>query len=184
MNVAPDLLNNARRGDRKAQYVLYKQCFAVLMSVCCRYHSNEQDVVSAVNLGFLKIVQNLDKYSPDMAFEAWIRRVQINVIIDEFRKNKKWTTQVDNTEDMAAPNLQRWQSSAWNEADLRLEAGYIERLLHRLPPVTRQVFNLFALEGFSHSEIGKMLGMSDGTSKWHVNTARAQLKAWLAEVKV
>ena len=119
-----------------------------------------------------------------MAFEAWIRRVQINVIIDEFRKNKKWTTQVDNTEDMAAPNLQRWQSSAWNEADLRLEAGYIERLLHRLPPVTRQVFNLFALEGFSHSEIGKMLGMSDGTSKWHVNTARAQLKAWLAEVKV
>lgn len=184
MNVAPDLLNAARNGDRKAQYMLYKQCFPILMSVCARYHCGEQDAVSATNLAYLKIIQNLDKYAPDVVFEAWIRRIQINVLIDEFRKNKKWISQVSVAEDMAIPAIQKMTSPQWNEADLRMEASYLERLLTRLPPVTRQVFNLFALDGFSHSEIGKMLGISDGTSKWHVNSARAQLKAWLSEVKI
>lgn len=184
MNVAPDLLNAAKNGDRKAQYLLYKQCFPVLMSVCARYHCGEQDAVSATNLAYLKIIQNLDKYAPDVVFEAWIRRIQINVLIDEFRKNKKWISQVSVAEDMAIPAIQKMTNPQWNEADLQMEASYLERLLNRLPPVTRQVFNLFALDGFSHSEIGKMLGISDGTSKWHVNSARTQLKAWLSEVKI
>jgi RNA polymerase sigma factor (sigma-70 family) len=184
MNVAPDLINAARNGDRKAQYLLYKQCFPVLMSVCTRYRCGEQDAVSALNLAYLKIIQNLDKYSSEVVFEAWIRRIQINVLIDEFRKNKKWVSQVSSAEDMSIPSIQKWTDVQLNEADLQLEASYLERLLNRLPPVTCQVFNLFALEGFSHSEIGKMLGISDGTSKWHVNSARAQLKAWLAEVKI
>jgi RNA polymerase sigma-70 factor (ECF subfamily) len=184
MNVAPDVINSARNGDRKAQYLLYKQCFPVLMSVCARYRCGEQDAVSAVNAAYLKIIQNLEKYSEEVVFEAWIRRIQINVLIDEFRKNKKWISQVNVAEDMAAPSIQKWTEIQWNEADLKMEASYLERLLNRLPPVTCQVFNLFALEGFSHSEIGKMLGMSDGTSKWHVSSARSQLRAWLAEVKI
>lgn len=182
MTIAPDILEGACKGDRKAQYLLYKQCFPVLMSVCHRYKYGEQDAVSALNQAFLKIIQNLDRMPADAPFEAWIRRIQINVIIDEFRKNKKWNAQVTHTEDMAAPAIQSQIDPQWNEADLRLDAGYIERLMLRLPPVTRQVFNMFALDGFSHQEIGNMLGISDGTSKWHVNAARNQLKTWLAEV--
>lgn len=184
MNVAPEIMLAAAKGDRKAQYLLYRQCFPVLMSVCHRYRCGEQDAVGALNLAFLKIIQSLDKMPDGVAFEAWIRRIQINVLIDEFRKNKKWRTQVNHADDMSLPAIQKSFDPQWNDADMRLEAGYIERLLNRLPPVTRQVFNLFALDGFSHQEIGDMLGISDGTSKWHVNSARTQLKLWLSEVQI
>ncbi|MEY3243414.1 MAG: hypothetical protein RIR11_4853 [Bacteroidota bacterium] len=184
MKVALDILSAAQKGDRKAQYLLYKQCFPVLMSVCARYRYGEQDAVSAVNLAYMKIIQNLDRFPPDAVFEAWIRRIQINVLIDEFRKNKKWRTQVTQSDDMTLPSINKSLDPQWNEADLQMEAGYIERMLNRLPPVTRQVFNLFALDGFSHNEIGNLLGISDGTSKWHVNSARTQLKIWLSEVKL
>jgi RNA polymerase sigma factor (sigma-70 family) len=181
MFIQPDILEGAKRGDRKAQYVLYRQCFPVLMSVCTRYRCGEQDAVSAINQAFLKIIQHLDRLPSDTPFEAWIRRIQINVLIDEFRRNKNWHTQVTKVEDLQVVTPYSTAAPTRNEAELQLEAGYIERLLMRLPPITRQVFNLFALDGYSHAEIGEMLGMSDGTSKWHVSTARSQLKLWLSE---
>ncbi len=183
MKVTPELMKAASKGDQKAQYLLYKQCFPVLMSVCGRYHCGEQDAVSAVNLGFLKVVQSLDRMPEDAVFEAWIRRIQINVLIDEFRKNKKWRTLVTHADDLSLPSINRSLAPQWNEGDLHLQAGYLERLVQRLPPVTRQVFNMFALDGYSHNEIGDMLGISDGTSKWHVNSARSQLKLWLSEAR-
>ena len=67
----------------------------------------------------------------------------------------------------------------WNEADRRFDAEQLENLLQRLPPVSRQVFNLFALDGYSHAEISTMLGISEGTSKWHVSFARSQLRDWI-----
>lgn len=182
MTITAEILELARKGDRKAQYTLYRQCFPVLMSVCRRYNFGEQDAVAVLNIAFLKIIQNLHRYSLEAPFEAWIRRIQINVVIDEFRKNKKWQ-QVTATDDWSRLPQTDLGGSQWNEGDLKLEAGYLERLVNRLPPVTRQVFNLFVIDGFSHNEIGTMLGISDGTSKWHVNAARNQLKTWLAELQ-
>jgi RNA polymerase sigma factor (sigma-70 family) len=181
MTIQPDIFEGAKRGDRKAQYVLYRQCFPVLMAVCARYRCGEQDAVAAINQAFLKIIQHLERLPSDVPFEAWIRRIQINVLIDEFRRNKNWQQQVSKVDDLQVVMPYSQASPTHNEGALQLEAGYIERLLMRLPPITRQVFNLFALDGYSHAEIGEMLGMSDGTSKWHVSTARSQLKIWLSE---
>ena len=94
MTITAEILELARKGDRKAQYTLYRQCFPVLMSVCRRYNFGEQDAVAVLNIAFLKIIQNLHRYSQEAPFEAWIRRIQINVVIDEFRKNKKWQQDV------------------------------------------------------------------------------------------
>ncbi|MFN0176267.1 MAG: RNA polymerase sigma factor [Saprospiraceae bacterium] len=178
MNLDPKLLQAAHKGDRKAQYALYRSCFPVLMAVCMRYRRNQQDAVSAVNSGFLKIIQNLDRYKRDeVPFEAWIRRIMINTVIDEFRREKKWRQLTVFTEDIerAYPS----EPIDWNEADQRLDIQHLEALLQRLPPMTQKVFNLFAIDGFSHQEISDMLGMSEGTSKWHVSTARAQLQSWI-----
>jgi RNA polymerase sigma-70 factor (ECF subfamily) len=178
MHVDAQLLKAAAKGDRKAQYTLYRVCFPVLMSVCVRYRRDEQDAVTALNNGFLKIVQHLDRFETSGApFEAWIRRIMINTAIDEFRREKKWR---DAT--VFSGTMERDHSDGhvdWNEADQRLNAEHLEALLRRLPPVTQHVFNLFALDGFSHREISDLLGMSEGTSKWHVSNARTQLQSWI-----
>jgi RNA polymerase sigma factor (sigma-70 family) len=176
--IDPLLLKAAHSGDRKAQYDLYRKCFPMLMAVCMRYKRDEQEAVSALNSGFLKIINNLDRYNQEeVPFEAWIRRIMINTVIDEYRREKKWremTTFTDQIEKV-------WPDEPldWNEAEQKLDVQYLENLLRRLPPVTKQVFNLFALDGFSHAEISTMLGMSEGTSKWHVNNARQKLQNWI-----
>jgi RNA polymerase sigma factor (sigma-70 family) len=178
MNLDPQLLIAAHKGDRKAQYALYRVCFPLLMAVCVRYKRDKQEAVSAVNNGFLKIINHLDRYNRDeVPFEAWIRRIMINTVIDEFRREKKWrelTVFTDQIE-RAYPE----EPIQWNEAEQNLNIQFLEKLLQRLPPMTQQVFNLFALDGFSHREISDMLGMSEGTSKWHVSHARQQLQLWI-----
>ncbi len=178
MNLDPQLLQAAHKGDRKAQYALYRSCFPVLMAVCMRYKRDQQEAASAVNNGFLKIIQNLDRYKRDeVPFQAWIRRIMINTVIDEFRREKKWRDLTVFADEMerAYPH----EPIDWNEAEQRLDVQHLEALLRRLPPVTQKVFNLFALDGFSHKEISEMLDMSEGTSKWHVSFARSQLQTWV-----
>ncbi len=179
MNVDPSLLQAAHQGDRKAQHTLYRNCFPVLMAVCARYRRDDQEAAAAVNSGFLKIIQNLDRYDPAAPFIAWIRRIMINTLIDEFRRQKKWRAQTVFPED-----IEREASNEpvdWNEAEQRLHVEYLENLLRRLPPMSQKVFNLFAIDGFTHREIAQSLDISEGTSKWHVNQARRQLQVWIAE---
>jgi len=177
MNVDPQLLQAARQGDRKAQYALYRVCFPVLMAVCMRYRRDEQEAVAALNSGFLKIIQNLDRYRRDeVPFEAWIRRIMINTAIDEFRREKKWRELTVFSE---AVEREYDEIIDWNEAEQRLNVQHLESLLQRLPPVTQQVFNLFALDGFSHRDISYMLCMCEVTSKCHVNHARQKLQMWI-----
>lgn len=94
MTISPELLEAARKGARKAQYELYQQCYPVLMAVCLRYRRDESEASAALNDGFLKILQNLHRYSPEVPFVAWIRRIQINTLIDMFRREAKWRDQV------------------------------------------------------------------------------------------
>lgn len=177
MTVTPELLEAARQGERKAQYHLYRQCYPVLLSVCLRYRRDESEAAAAMNEGFLKILQNLHRYDPQAPFIAWIRRVQINTLIDLFRREAKWRDTMVQSDKLE----QEYNGGGveWNEADRRFDAQQLEVLLQRLPPVSRQVFNLFALDGFSHAEISQMLNISEGTSKWHVSFARSQLRGWI-----
>jgi RNA polymerase sigma-70 factor (ECF subfamily) len=172
------MLQAAHLGDRKAQYALYRVCFPVLMAVCSRYRRDEQEAATALNNGFLKIINHLDRFQAGEApFEAWIRRIMINTVIDEFRREKKWRelTVFTDTIEQEYPD----EPLSMNEAEQRINVQHLESLLRRLPPVTQHVFNLFALDGFSHREISELLGMSEGTSKWHVNHARTKLQSWI-----
>ena len=83
------MLEACQRSDRKAQAALYKRCFSLLMGVCIRYVKQEDQAVALLNMGFLKILNNLDRYRSEVPFEAWARRIMINTVIDEYRKNKK-----------------------------------------------------------------------------------------------
>ncbi len=180
--VKQQLLHDAQRGDRRAQYQLYQRCFSVLMSVCMRYRRSEEEAASMVNMGFLKIVQNLGKYQEPVPFEAWIRRIMINTLIDDFRKNRKVNELMENRDFTDTDNDVGLVE--FNTADLNFDASELEAMIRKLPPMSRKVFNLYAIDGYNHKEIGDMLGISDGTSKWHLSFSRSKLKEMIERSQV
>ena len=179
MQISQDLLKACSKGDRKAQYQLFRLCFDVLMGVCLRYQREEPEAMAGLNLGFLKILNNLDRYRPEAPFEAWIRRIMINTLIDEFRKNRQVKELIEYRDFTEESNHNDW--SELNDAEHQLNAQQLTEMLRELPPVSQKVFNLFAIDGYAHQEIAQMLGISEGTSKWHVNYARKRLQEMVKE---
>lgn len=179
MNIDTTLLQACRQNDRKAQSQLYKSCFGLLMSVCIRYKNDEAEARAVLNQGFLKILTNLDKYDSKIPFEAWIRRIMINTIIDEFRKYKKHKERTQYTDFTAADTFN--DKVDFNAADQMFDAADVEYFIKQLPEIGQKVFNLFIVDGYSHKEIGEMLDITEGTSKWHLSAARKRLKKMLKE---
>ena len=178
MNVDTELIKSCLKRDKKAQFLLYKKCYGFLMGICLRYYNNQDDAKAALNSGFLKVLIKLDKYKPEIPFGLWIRRIMINTIIDEFRKNKNLTATMEYRD---VGDHEMVDNMDYNEVDKKITAEQLESFIHQLPKVTAQVFNLYAIDGYNHKEIGNMMGMSDGTSKWHVSSARQKLKEMINE---
>ncbi|MDX1909395.1 MAG: RNA polymerase sigma factor [Bacteroidia bacterium] len=178
MHVETRLLEACIREDRLAQSELYRRCYSVLMGVCRRYIHDPDEAVSVLNAGFLKILSNLRKKRPEVPFEVWSKKIMINTVIDNFRRERRHRETMVAMESF--PDNTTSAPTDLNEAAQRLDAEAIEAAIRTLPPVSREVFNLFAIDGYAHSEIAQMLGMSEGTSKWHVNFARTRLRNLLA----
>lgn len=153
---------------------LYRTCFGILMSVAYRYKKNEEDAAALSNDAFLKILTNIEKYNSNNPFEAWIRRIAINTAIDDYRKNKKREEMFE-----AADSFEGIEKVTYNEIDNQIETEELNDMLLELPKATRVVFNLFAIDGYSHKEITEELGIGLETSKWHMKEARKRLKAVL-----
>ncbi len=178
MNVHPQLLKDCKKGDQKAQYQLYRLCFDRLMGICVRYHSNREDALEALNNGFFKVLTGLSKYKEKVPFDAWVSRIMINTIIDDFRKNRKVKELIDYT-DFAEDSWEEKRQYDLNEAEKNFDAEELEGYIQSLPAVSRKVFNLFAIDGYKHPEIAELLKISVGTSKWHLSFARKKLKEML-----
>jgi RNA polymerase sigma factor (sigma-70 family) len=175
MIIQPQLIASCIKHDRKAEYQLYKLSYSYLLSICMRYSRDKDSAVEALNLGFLKILNNLVNYKPEIPFKAWIRRIMVNTLIDEYRKNKREREKVTYVEEY----FDNTDFSEVNEALSRISCKQIFEQVNRLPEATKKVFNLFVIDGFSHKEIGQLLNVSEGTSKWHLNAARQKLKEYI-----
>lgn len=176
-----EIIEACRKNDRRAQEKLYEWAYIKLMPTCMRYHKNEEDARNVLNLGFVKICKNLDKIKEGTPFEAWVRRIMTNTIIDEFRKNKNYTQLVDQKE--TDRELEIHGHSVDNGVWSKLEMDVLMGLLKRLPDVSRKVFNLYVIDGYAHKEIGDMLNISDGTSKWHLSNARKLLREMVLKMQ-
>lgn len=180
MEPTRELLSKCRLNDRKAHHELYVMCFPVIYSVCSRYHHHREDRMSALNMIFLRLIQNMDAYLKKhhhVPYEQWLRRVSVNYIIDEFRKQKKYRELIQLQESL--PDHQQVQQP---EAELKYDNEELLQVINRLPPASRAVFNLYAVDGFKHEEIAGMLGISAGTSKAHLFKARKLLKELLEDM--
>ncbi|MCE3229333.1 MAG: polymerase sigma factor, sigma-70 family [Bacteroidetes bacterium] len=172
MNIQPSLIASCIKRDRKAEYELYKNTYSYLMSICLRYTKDKDMASEMLNVGFLKILSNLEKYNLAIPFKVWIRKIMVNTLIDEYRKSKREKERVTYVEEY----YDSTDYSEANEAISKINVQQIYALINDLPEATKQVFNLFVIDGYAHKEIADMLGISEGTSKWHLNAARQKLK--------
>ncbi len=157
--------------DRKAQLDLYRLCFNLLMGVARRYKKNEEDKQTLVNNAFIKIVTNLSKYEEKSSFQGWVKRIIMNEVIDDFRRQKNYREMMN--QDYPIDNI---QIEDYAQVDYRYSEQELLSMMESLPNATKHVFNLFAIDGFSHKEICEQLGISAETSKWHMKEARKNLK--------
>lgn len=166
-----ELIKGCIAEDRRCQNALYKKYFPLMSSIAIRYTGNHEEAIYKLNHGFLKVIQNLEKYNNQYTLATFIRNILINHLIDEFRKEKKYLTTIQLSEytDTDA-------GVAFNMGEANIEAEELLQILNSLPEVTKKVFNLFAIDGYKHNEIADLLGISAGTSKWHVSEARKKLK--------
>jgi RNA polymerase sigma-70 factor (ECF subfamily) len=174
------LIEACQKNDRRAQEKLYEWCYVKLMPTCMRYHKNEEDARNILNISFVKICKNLDKLKEETPFEAWVKRITLNTIIDEFRKNKNYLQLVDSKE--TDRELEIHVTSVENGVWSKLEMDVLMGLLTRLPDISRNVFNLYVIDGYTHKEIGDLLEISDGTSKWHLSNARKLLRDMVEKI--
>jgi RNA polymerase sigma factor (sigma-70 family) len=163
-----DLISGCINGDRKMQEILYYRFSPKMYSVCLRYSNNTDDAQDLLQDGFIKVFKNLDKFRGEGSFEGWLRRIFVNTSIEQFRKKTKITTVTDKQENYI-------EDKEWNAFESLAEKDII-KIVQELSPGYRQVFNMYIIEGFSHKEIGDILGISEGTSKSQLARARVILQ--------
>ncbi|MBL7933663.1 MAG: sigma-70 family RNA polymerase sigma factor [Bacteroidia bacterium] len=178
MNIQQNLITACINGERKAEYELYRGTYSYLMSICIRYTRNQDRAKEVLNVGFLKILTSLNRYNPEVPFKPWIRKIMVNTLINEYKKEKIHYSTMQYVESYHENETY----ADLNKAVLKIDADQIYAFIAKLPPASQQVFNMYFIDGFKHKEIAEMLNITEGTSKWHLNAAREKLKEMLREI--
>jgi RNA polymerase sigma factor (sigma-70 family) len=171
-----ELVKRCKANERKAQELLYKQFASKMMGVCLRYATDRMEAEDMLQIGFTKIFQKIAGYRGEGSFEGWIRRIMVHGSIEYYRKHHKMMQLVELEE---AGN----ETSVNPLATARLEAKDLMVLIQQLAPGYRIVFNLFAIEGYSHKEISAITGITEGASKSQLSRARTVLKEQIAKME-
>ena len=162
-----ELVEGCVKNDRFCQEMLFRQFFPTMMRMCMRYTQDKDVAMEIVNMGFLRVFKKLHTFRFQGSLEGWIRRLVFHSLSDYFKKHSK-PVHFLNIEDRDAPERGKALSNLYLEDILKL--------VEMLPNATREVFFLYAIEGYTHVEISKKINISVGTSKWHLATARKKLK--------
>lgn len=174
MSIKKELIKRCLKGERKAQFELYKVCYGPMMRICLRYQNDDQEAMHVLNQAFLNICTKLEQYREEVAFESWVKRITINACIDEYRKNKKRNDQTRSLQEH--DNNSNSIATSFNLADLELNAEFLRNLIRSLPKTSQQVFNLVVLDGYTYEEVSSLLDLNETTCRWHVHHARKTLQ--------
>lgn len=172
--IEENIIQGCLRNDRKCQRQLYEFCFPIMMRVCKRYVTNEEDAIESVNQSFLKILQGLPGLRDFNTLPGWVKQISVNTSIDFYRSQKRYTDRNRFTIDTEYSSAQQMHSGL-DFTESRMDSKEIFRMISLLPDTTREVLNLFAIDGYSHREISEMLQISEENSRWHLHKARKLL---------
>ncbi len=168
------LISGCVSNDRKCQEGLYRKYFPILYRMGLRYTADEDLIQEITHDAFLKVFKNIAKYQFTGSFEGWMRKIMFHCVVDHFRSKKspRFIELDDVRQILDDTVVPQWDTEELNNH------------INALPDTPKTVFNMFALEGYSHQEIAQKIGLSEGTSKWYLNQARTLLKEMLAQKKM
>jgi RNA polymerase sigma factor (sigma-70 family) len=167
------ILRGCRKNDRESQKLLYERFYGYAMSICLRYADNRDEASAVLNDGFMKIFSGMKQFDLSRPLKPWLRKIMVNTAINQYKEKQRQI----HAEEME-------QAEKESEAENIISGiSYQEiiEMLHKLPPAYRTVFNLYAIEGYKHEEIAKMLGITVGTSKSNLFKAKEHLRKILNE---
>lgn len=164
-----DVLDRCIAGDERAQREFYDTHYRLILGITSRYAVDQQQAVDFLNRTYLTVFRSLDKYRNEGEIGGWIRKICVNVCLGQLR--------IRRNQSYAELPPQERERSADPAALQRLAVEDLVALIRKLPEVPRTVFNLAAVEGYSHREVAKRLGIEEATSRYHLRQARIRLQA-------
>lgn len=169
-----ELITNCKKGQRTAQEELYRRYSGVLYGICLKYSKNKSEAEDNLHDSFMTIYDKVGQFNHKGSFEGWMKRITVNTIMQKYRKERHLNVVSDNISEEADVEE--------NHANISLSTllSYIQEL----PNKYRLTFNLYVLDGYTHKEIGELLGTSTGTSKSNLARARMILKEKLEKENI
>lgn len=174
----PQLIEDCKNNKPEAYELLYKTYARTLMGIALRYASGNHEAEDILQEAFIRIFKHINTYQYKGSFEGWLKRVVVTTAINRFNQVKNRQENI---------NTDTITNSCFDDNENALEklsAQDLLKMINRLPPGYKMVFNLFAIEGYSHKEIAGQLKISEGTSKSQLSKARNMLQEMLAEYNV
>lgn len=168
-----EIIRGCQKKKRKYQEILYQKFAKKMYSICLSYASDRHAAKDILQEGFIKVFKHISDFEPTGSLGGWIRRIITNTAIDHYRKKARLSHFID--QEFASP-------AAFDQKALDiLHTEDIIEKIRKLPEGARIIFNLFALEGYTHKEIAQKLNISEGTSKSQYARARALLQKELSD---
>jgi RNA polymerase sigma-70 factor (ECF subfamily) len=168
-----EIILQATENNRHAQHKIYSKFAPKMLGVCRQYIKDLHLAEDVMITAFMKVFTNIGNFEHKGSFEGWIRRIMVNECISYLRVQKKVSFMED----------EYFTESTFNNIESQFSVEDIQSLIDSLPDGYKMVFNLYAIEGFKHQEIAKMLGISEGTSKSQLSHARKMLQEQVNKLK-
>lgn len=169
-----DLAKAIKQGNKAAQNEFYNKYSSRMLGICVRYISDKMQAEDVMIEGFMKVFDKIDQFGFNGSFEGWVKRIMVNEALMFLRSRKMIEIDLELVSDQ----------SFHFAADNSLESDDLMNIINQLPTGYRTVFNLYAIEGYSHAEIAEKLGISEGTSKSQLSRARMLLQEKLGYLKM
>jgi RNA polymerase sigma-70 factor (ECF subfamily) len=170
-----ELIANCKKGELKAQRLLYERFSSAMYVICLRFTKDEDEAKDVLQESFIKVFKNIERFREESSLYYWIKRIVINTAINHQRSQLFLHTDIT--------DLSLEHPNGVEEAIYQYDYQELLKLLQALPDGCRIIFNLYAIEGYKHREIAEKLGINEGTSKSQYNRARMLLQEMVLQLE-
>ena len=184
-NISIETINKCSQGIRSSQKEIYEKLYPTMLPICLRYSENKDEAMDLLHDSFIKLFTCIGKYKNEGSFEGWVKRIFVNKAIDTYRANKKNIRNIQYSSDIL-------YNSTCVEDDIddafimykSITPAMIMAELNEVSLAYRTAFNMYVIDGYTHKEIAKRLGIAEGTSKSNLHKARLSLRKKLNKYKI